>query len=76
MIKHIKLVPLLCGLVLGAIAIFLIKPEQKIIYTYPTPDTAKKIIYKDKNDVCYQYDVSAVDCDKNESRLKEFPLNH
>ena len=75
MIKHIQVIPLLCGLVIGIIAIFYIKPEKNIVYTYPTPNTAKNIIYKDKNDVCYQYDVSAVDCDQNESRLKTFPLD-
>jgi len=74
MLKHIKVIPLLCGLVIGTIAIFCIKPEKRIVYAYPTPDTANKIIYKDNNSVCYQYDVTAVDCDQNESRLKEFPL--
>jgi hypothetical protein len=75
MIQHIQVIPLLCGLIIGIIVIFCVHPEKKIVYTYPTPDTAKKIIYKDKNDVCYQYDVSAVDCDQNESRLKPFPLD-
>lgn len=75
MLKHIKLAPLLLGLLLGIIGILFIKPEQSITYKYPTPATAEKTIYKDKNGVCYRYDAKEVECDKNEGRLKEFPLS-
>lgn len=75
MLKHLRLVPLLVGIVVGIIAIFLIKPPQNIIYKYPTPETSGKITYKDKNGVCYKYSAKEVDCDKNEARLKDFPLN-
>ena len=75
MLKHLRLVPLLVGIVVGIIAIFLIKPQQNVIYKYPTPETSGKITYKDKNGVCYKYSAKEVDCDKNEARLKDFPLN-
>lgn len=74
MIGHIKILPLIAGLVIGIIAIIFIKPQQSVVYKYPTPETANKLIYKDKNGICYKYSVSQVDCDKNESRLKDFPL--
>ena len=75
MIKHILLIPLLAGLVIGAVAILMIKPEQTITYKYPNPDHADKIIYKDKNDICYRYIAKKVDCDKNEGKMKDFPLS-
>jgi hypothetical protein len=75
MLKHIRLIPLIIGLILGIIAVFFVKPQQNIIYSYPTPETSGKTIYKDKNNVCYKYSAKEVDCDKNESRLKDFPLN-
>lgn len=75
MLKHIQFIPLIIGLVVGVIAVLFIKPQQNIIYKYPIPDTADKVIYKDKNGVCYKYKASKVDCDKNESRLKDFPIN-
>jgi len=75
MLNHIKLAPLLLGLLLGIIGILFIKPEQSITYKYPTPATAEKTIYKDKNGVCYRYEPKEVDCDKNEGRLKDFPLS-
>jgi hypothetical protein len=75
MLNHIKLAPLLLGLLLGIIGVLFIKPEQSVTYKYPTPETADKMIYKDKNNVCYRYKANQVDCDKNEGRLKDFPLN-
>ena len=75
MIKHISIVPLLVGLAVGAVAILMIKPEQTVVYKYPNPGNKEKNIYKDKNEVCYQYVAKKVDCDKNESKMKDFPLS-
>ena len=75
MIKHIDIIPLAIGIAVGIVAILCIKPEQTVVRKYPNPETAKKLIYKDKNDVCYKYNVKKVDCDKNESKIKDFPLS-
>jgi len=75
MIKHVKLIPFLAGLVIGVIAIMFIKPESTIVFKYPTPENCGKVVYKDKNGVCYKYSSNDVDCDKNETKLKDFPLN-
>lgn len=75
MLKHIQIIPLVIGLIIGIIAIVVAKPQMNITYKYPTPETADKIVYKDKNGICYKYKSTQVDCDKNESRLKEFPIN-
>jgi len=75
MIKHFRLFPFILGLIVGVIAILFIKPPENVIYKYPTPDNAGKVIYKDNNGVCYKYSAKEVSCDKNESRLKDFPLN-
>ena len=75
MISHIRLFPLAFGLIIGVICVFFIKPQQTVVYKYPTPDNAGKETYKDKNGVCYKYNAKQLDCDKNESRLKDFPLS-
>jgi hypothetical protein len=75
MLKHIRLIPLLVGLVIGIVGILFIHPEKSVIYKYPTPENAEKVVYKDKNGICYTYKANVVDCDKNESRLKDFPLS-
>ena len=75
MIKHVRLFPFIFGIIIGVIAIFFVVPQKTVVHKYPTPENAGKITYKDKNGVCYKYNATVVDCDKNESRLKEFPLN-
>jgi len=75
MIKHFRLVPLFIGIMVGVIAIMFVKPEKTVVYKYPNPDGKDKLVYKDKNGVCYRYKANKVDCDKNEAKLKEFPLN-
>jgi|UniRef100_A0A6C0DW84 hypothetical protein len=75
MLKRLRIIPLIVGLVIGVIAVLFIKPQMTVVYKYPTPDTAGKVVYKDKNGVCYKYIATKADCDKNESRLKDFPLN-
>ena len=75
MISHIKFVPLMCGVVIGIIAILCIKPEQVVVRKYPNPENADKMIYKDKNGMCYKYKATKVDCDKHEGNLKDFPLS-
>jgi len=74
MMKHIRVLPFILGIVVGIIGILFIKPEKTVIHKYPTPENAGKLTYKDKNDICYKYSSSLVECDKNESRLKDFPL--
>ena len=75
MLKHIRLVPLISGFVVGIIAILCIKPQKTVVYKYPTPESDGKVVYKDKNGVCYKYSSKEMNCDKNESRLKDFPLS-
>jgi hypothetical protein len=75
MFRRIQIVPLIIGIAIGIVAILYIKPEQAVVYKYPNPETSEKIIYKDKNGVCYAYASKKVDCDKNEDKLKNFPLS-
>jgi len=75
MFKHIQIVPLLSGILVGIVGIIFIKPEMKVIYKYPNPTNADKMIYKDKNGVCYKYSVKEENCDQNEARLKPYPLS-
>jgi hypothetical protein len=75
MFRRLQLVPLVIGIIVGIIAILFIKPEKNVVHKYPNPESSEKIIYKDKNGVCYAYSPTKVDCDKNEDKIKNFPLS-
>ena len=48
MLKRLRIIPLIAGLAIGVIAVLFIKPQMTVVYKYPTPDTAAKVVYKDK----------------------------
>jgi len=37
-------------------------------------DNAGKIVYQDRNGVCFKYHADTVDCNKNEGRITTYPL--
>lgn len=47
---------------------------HEVIYKYPHPSTVDALVYKDPNGACYRYRVQEVNCDKNESKIREYPL--
>jgi hypothetical protein len=50
------------------------KPLDKTIMKYPSPENVKNTVYRDQNGICYTYSVEKVDCDKNEGTLSEYPI--
>jgi len=66
------LMPFLFGLVFGTILVFFFKEQKIVIIDYPKPYDKK--IYNDKNNIKYMYVTKEVDCDKNESTIKSYPL--
>ena len=75
MFRRIQFMPLVIGIIIGVVALIFVKPEKTVVYKYPNPETSEKIIYKDKNGICYAYSPNKVNCDKNENKLKNFPLS-
>ena len=66
------IMPFLFGLVFGTILVFFFKEQKIVIIDYPKP--FDKTVYHDKNNMKYMYITKEVDCDKNESSLKSYPL--
>ena len=70
------MIPFLVGLTSGILYISLGgRGAHEVIYKYPHPTTVDALVYRDPNGACYRYKVEQVDCDKNEKKLKEYPLS-
>ena len=74
MLSYFEWIPFFVGLVFGVLLVVFFRFEKEIIYKYPHPNTIQKLVYKDQNGACYKYNVNEVNCDENESTLKEYPL--
>jgi hypothetical protein len=72
--NHLQLLPFLLGLFIGMFFVYILKPTPTVVYKYPSMDNAGKILYQDRNGVCFKYHADTVDCDKNESRITTYPL--
>ena len=74
--KFFHFVPFILGLTVGIVYIALGgKGAHEVIYKYPHPTTVDALTYRDPNGACYRYKVEQVNCDKNEKKLKEYPLS-
>ena len=73
-IPKFQFFPFLLGLTFGIFFVYILKPPAMVITKYPNVENAGKIIYRDRNGTCFQYDTNIVDCDKSEDRIKPYPL--
>lgn len=73
-ISKIQFFPLLISFAFGIFIVYILKPAPIIIMKYPNLENAGKLIYKDRNGTCFIYETKEVDCNKNESRIRPFPL--
>jgi hypothetical protein len=70
------LVPFVIGLMVGGLYVLMGgQGAHETIYKYPHPKTVDALVYKDPNGACYRYMVQEVNCDKNQGKLKEYPLS-
>ena len=72
--NKIQILPLMISFFVGFFLVYILKPSPIIIFKNPSLDNAGKSTYIDRNDVCFQYIVNKVDCDKNEERIAAYPI--
>lgn len=47
---------------LGILYIYFSSPPPKIVYKFPSPYNAGKVIYRDKSDECFVFEATKVEC--------------
>jgi hypothetical protein len=72
--NHIKLFPLILGFAFGMFFVYILKPAPMVLTKYPNLENAADVIYRDRNGTCFKYETKTVDCDKEEDRIKPYPL--
>lgn len=73
-LNHIQFFPFMIGLTIGMFIVYILKPSAMVITKFPNLENTADLIYKDRNGTCFKYDVTTVDCDKSEDRIKPYPL--
>jgi hypothetical protein len=76
MFKKLKIhsMAFIISFAIGMFFVYISQPEKKIIIKHPTPENANKIIYHDKNNNCYKFIATQIDCPSDKSLVMDHPI--
>jgi hypothetical protein len=74
LLNYISLPVFLISFAIGLFFIYILGPEMKTIYIYPSPETIDKVLFKDKADNCFYFEEQFVECPKNENLISKIPI--
>jgi hypothetical protein len=72
--KYISLPAFLISFAIGLFFIYIIGPEIKTIYVYPSPDNYLKTQYKDISKQCFMFKPIESKCPINPLSIKTIPI--
>ena len=72
--NYISIPVFLISFVVGLFFVYILGPDIKTIYIYPSPENVDKILFKDKADNCFYFEEDPVECPINNSFLSTIPM--
>jgi hypothetical protein len=72
--NYISLPVFLISFAIGLFFVYVLGPEIKTIYIYPTPENVHKILFKDKADNCFYFNQQEVKCPTDKSLISTIPV--
>lgn len=72
--KYISLPVFLVSFAIGLFFVYIIGPEKKNIYVYPSPQNYMKTLYKDNANQCFQFKPQETNCPLNSFSIKSIPI--
>lgn len=70
-LNYISIPMFLISFAVGLFFIYVLGPEIKTIYIYPTPENIDKILFKDKAENCFSFDETLIECPNDESLISQ-----
>ena len=74
LLHYISLPIFLISFAIGIFFIYILGPEMKTIYIYPTPENVNKVLFKDKADNCFYFEEENIECPKDNSLISHIPI--
>ena len=73
-LNYISLPIFLTSFLIGLLFIYILGPEIKTVYIYPTPENVDKILFKDKAENCFYFEPETIKCPKDISLISNTPI--
>lgn len=74
LLNYVSIPIFLISFSIGLFFIYILGPEIKTIYIYPSPENVDKILFKDKADNCFYFEETSVKCPNDESLISKIPI--
>jgi len=74
LLHYISIPVFLISFAVGLFFVYVLGPEMKTIYIYPSPENVDKVLFKDKADNCFYFEEQVVECPKDESQISKIPI--
>jgi len=72
--QYISIPVFLVSFAIGIFFVYILGPEIKTIYVYPTPENVDKILFKDKADNCFKFIEEEVECPRDKNLISSIPV--
>lgn len=59
---------------IGFFFVYILGPEMKTIYIYPSPENIDKVLFKDKAENCFYFEEEIMDCPKDNTKISTIPI--
>ena len=74
LLNYISIPVFLVSFAIGLFFVYILGPEMKTVFIYPSPENVDKVLFKDKADNCFSFNEEIVDCPKDESLISKIPI--
>jgi len=76
LLKYISFPIFFVSLAIGLFFVYILGPDKKTIYIYPSPENINKMLFKDKADNCFSFEQLAGDCPSDPSKISTIPIQN
>jgi len=71
---YVSLPVFLVSFAIGMFFIYILGPDTKRIFIYPSPENVNRVLFKDVADSCFSFKPVEVECPTDESKISSVPV--
>jgi len=72
--NYISFPAFIISFAIGIFFIYVLGPDIKTIYVYPTPENVDKILFKDNAENCFYFEQTETKCPSDNSLISKIPI--